>query len=109
VGILEAPFNCLYLYVFMNMGTLHVTTVKIPLKHFDIAVCFTVWVSEQNKIGWIRSRSGKREKCVLNDTVKPGTHYFHVTRAHIKVKFYFQLLPYPFPCVGSHMLISIIW
>jgi hypothetical protein len=23
--------------------------------------------------------------------------------------FYFQLLPYPFPCVGSHMLISIIW
>jgi hypothetical protein len=23
--------------------------------------------------------------------------------------FYFQLLPYFFPCVGSHMLISIIW
>jgi hypothetical protein len=30
-------------------------------------------------------------------TVKPGT------------TFYFQLLPYFFPCVGSHMLISIIW
>ena len=39
---------------------------------------------------------------------KPGTHYPHVTWAHIKLKFYFQLLPYPFPCVGSHMLISII-
>ena len=40
---------------------------------------------------------------------KPGTHYPHVTWAHIKLTFYFQLLPYPFPCVGSHMLISIIW
>jgi len=40
---------------------------------------------------------------------KPGTHYPHVTWAHIKLTFYLQLLPYPFPCVGSHMLISIIW
>jgi hypothetical protein len=41
--------------------------------------------------------------------LKPGTHYPHVTWAHIKLTFYFQLFPYPFPCVGSHMLISIIW
>ena len=41
--------------------------------------------------------------------LKPGTHYPHVTWAHIKRTFYFQLLPYPFPCVGSHMLICIIW
>jgi hypothetical protein len=40
---------------------------------------------------------------------KPGTHYPHVTWADIKLTFYFQLLPCPFPCVGSHMLISIIW
>ena len=46
MDIVEALFNCLYLYVFINMGTLHVTTVKIPLTHFDIAVCFTVWVSK---------------------------------------------------------------
>ena len=44
-----------------------------------------------------------------SSTVKPGTHYPHVTWAHIKLTFYFQLLPYPFPYVGSHMLISIIW
>ena len=41
--------------------------------------------------------------------IKSGTHDPHVTWAHIKLTFYFQLLPYPFPCVGSHMLISIIW
>jgi len=41
--------------------------------------------------------------------VKPGTHYPQVMWAHIKLMFYFQLLPYRFPCVGSHMLISIIW
>jgi hypothetical protein len=41
--------------------------------------------------------------------LKPGTPYPHVTWAHIKLPFYFQLLPYPFPCVGSHMLISIVW
>jgi len=40
---------------------------------------------------------------------KPETRYPHVTWAHIKLTFYFQLLPYPFPYVGSHMLISIIW
>jgi len=39
--------------------------------------------------------------------VKPGTHYTHVTWAHIKLTFYFQLLP--FPCIGSHMPISVIW
>ena len=42
-------------------------------------------------------------------SLKPGTHYPHVTWAHIKFMFYFQLLPYPFPRIGSHMLISIIW
>jgi len=46
---------------------------------------------------------------LLKATIKPGTHYPHVTWAHIKQTFYFQLLPYPFPCVGSHMLIFIIW
>jgi len=40
--------------------------------------------------------------------VKPGTHYPHVTWSDIKLTFYFQLLSYPFPYVGSHMLISII-
>jgi hypothetical protein len=40
---------------------------------------------------------------------KPGKQYPHVKWAHLKFTFYFQLLPYPFPCVGSHMLISIIW
>jgi len=39
--------------------------------------------------------------------LKAGTHYPHVTWAHIKLTFYFQLLPYPFPCVGSHILISV--
>jgi len=41
--------------------------------------------------------------------LKPSTHYPHVTWAHIKLTFYFQLLPCPFPCIGSHMLIYIIW
>ena len=40
---------------------------------------------------------------------KPGTHYPHVTWADIKLTFYFHFLPYPFPYVGSHVLISIIW
>jgi len=40
---------------------------------------------------------------------KPGIRYPHVTWTHIKLTFYFQLLPYPFPCIGCHMLISIIW
>jgi hypothetical protein len=41
--------------------------------------------------------------------LKQGIHYPHVAWAHIKLTFYFQLLPYPFPCVASHLLISIIW
>ena len=36
-------------------------------------------------------------------------HYSHVTWVHIKLTFYFQVLPYPFPCVGSHVLVFIIW
>ena len=47
VGIVEAPYNCLYLYVVMNMCTLQITTIRNPVSHFDIAVCFTVRVSKQ--------------------------------------------------------------
>ena len=44
---------------------------------------------------------------IIRDAIplKPGTHYSHVTWAHIILK----LLLYPFPCVGSHTLISTIW
>jgi len=46
---------------------------------------------------------------LLVSAIRPVTHYPHVTLAHIKLEFYFQLLPCPFPCVGCHMLVSIIW
>jgi len=70
-----------------------------------------------NTMGWITEvvcRYIRRQNNIINDVyghdiLKPGTHYPHVAWAHIKLTFYFQLVPYPFPCVGSHMLISIIW
>jgi hypothetical protein len=43
---------------------------------------------------------------VVTETVKPETHFPHVTWAHIT---WAQLLSYFFSCVGSHMLITIIW
>ena len=46
MGIVEDPFNGLYLYAFMNVGDLQVQTVKIPVSRFDIAVCFTVRVTK---------------------------------------------------------------
>jgi hypothetical protein len=73
--------------------------------------------AQQKKYDSINLKCNEQEMAVnillcvtaYNKNLKPGTHYPHVTYAHIKLAFYFQLLPYPFPCVGSHMLISIIW
>jgi hypothetical protein len=56
-----------------------------------------------------RMRNAFTNPASRSSSLNPGTHYPHVTWSDIKLTFYFQLLPYSFPCVGSHMLISIIW
>jgi hypothetical protein len=66
------------------------------------------WKSLQWESSCFLRTDGETDGQASMAKLKPGTHYPHVTWAHITFTFYFQLLPYFFPCVGSHMLISII-
>jgi len=79
-------------------GPLRSDTGPGSLKSF---IYLTVRNLQQNEERFYES-SKRKQFIKAGDTLSSRHVSSHKT-------FYFQLLPYSFPCVGSHMLISITW